>query len=814
MLQLIAPNGTVLDLNPDTVVQLNLKNPVFNIDQMEGSYSFAFPLPLTDRNRAYFGYPDQVGSLSGLVTEFEGFRLKYNLIELACKLTVRSVSDTAISVNLFTASAQFAETLRTTTINEVPTQVVNISTEFWYGKYEFLDDPGTVGEIAVGTLLWRIDGGGTATYKYGAKFQGSVSQLVKDMAAYINANRPIPAYSGSTTYQTDELVTSGGNVYRSGADANVGHPVTDTDWWELVCSVTDWPATRQDQGTPLWYAYDEFGLTKRERAFAQDNAIIIYDQQKGAGRYLDINSFNQPDDITAAGYFTVAEYAADGVNVWQDNYTALAGYATKLIRDGETSPSHIFFPIHNPAFSPNKEWCGVVNYWKEGSFRGNVLKVSPYRYGFSAQVNLVYTLRKLHEFLGNTIDEEEVLTDVFLTTLYLMSNYSNDRNIRTSTPTGTFTIDAGANLLDISQNLPVISLGDFLNGIRGYFFLGIWFDWFTGKVVYRKLSTLLTSFSDAVDLTDQPHTIRDLSYTNPKGFSLEYTHDGGDGYINEYLRDIYADDLTRIADVATFDDLPLDPEENEICLVLDEDAYYIAVLLFEGVIEWQYYSKNLYGLELGEALTRYQPKCATPMMYRGHDYDRGPREIPLLFERGVDNTYREGDFVQDDEGNFYEALADNTDVPLSDTSKWATRTRYDWQVPMTYQARRSKNFKEKQSASLRLLSYLGLATNPVSGTSGDEYPQATNDRGTLGSLKWEGEHGLYEKWGKEWIQFLSTTKKVSVQVPMDEELFNQIRPWRLIRIRNQYFVLGEIKVNFPLSTSISDLTLYRIHQPL
>jgi hypothetical protein len=815
MPSLIAPDGQALDLLPGTVISLNLKNPVFSTDVLEGSFSYAFNLPLTDRNRLRFGFPENISSLAGYTTEYPGYKLKFGLVEFQCKLILRKVVTGGISVNVYTASALLADVLKNTKLNDVPTEVFNITDIFWYGKYEFtVASSSSVGEIASATIVWNLPGPTVRKYRYGVKYTGSLLAMLNNLANKINTTTLIPTWSNTTTYQLDQLVlnTAGTMIYRSGDNGNVGHPVTDVDFWEYVCLKSEWNTLRAEEITPLWYEYDEFDYVKRERALVPDDySIVLYDPLLGEGGYFDLNSFNDELDVTAAGSWTPAEYSAAGVNVWKENYSAVAMWVNQIVKEAGENPDFTFFPIHNPDFMPDQGFGGIMNYWRNGAFPYNRPdEGDPLGQVFSAQVNMGYALRKVMAFLNKEIVDEGVLSDPFLQTLYLLNNFSNDRFIRVIYGGRIVFIDPGANTFNLSENLPTISIAEFMNGLRGYFFFGIWFDASSSKVIFRRFKDLLSDYENAVDLSSQVVNLTDIEYTDPGGFFLQYSHDGGDSNIGSKLLDIYESQFTILDPVETIEDLP-DPSENVLCLVKDIDTYYLGVLLYEGVFEWQYFSRNLHGLKIGNAKTTYQPKCSTVMMYNGHDFFRGPKyEIPF-FSKGVDIQYREGDYVQDLDGNIFEALADNEDVPLTDTAKWSPRTLYKWQLPMISQPRRSVNHKEKSGCSLRVLSYKGIAANPLSTDPSDVYPQATNDRGTLGSLKWEGEYGIYEKYGKEWIRFLSKAKKSVATFPMTETLLQRLKPWRLVRIRNQYFVQGELKVSFPLDANLAELTLYSIN---
>jgi hypothetical protein len=813
-LQLIAIDGTALDLMPNAQIQMNLKNTALNEAILEGSFSYSFAIPLSDKNLIYFGYPSEISSLAGYQSEFNNFKLKSGLVEIICKLVVRSVQPGALNINLYSSTAYLADLLRETKLTDLPTQTIDIQQEFWYIKSRFTIDPGTPLSLASGTIKWALTGGGFELYQYAVPIESTAAEIVKAFATKINAYNPILPWSSSTTYQYEELAldTATDKVYISIDDPNTNHDLSDTLWWDFLCNKADWNALRASNGTTYWYLYDEFNALKREKAFAIDEYLVIYDPLKGtAGRILDVNTLNDAADTTDAGYFSLFEYAAYGINVWQDNYTALAGYMTAKVKADGANPDFTFFPIHNPNFSPSQDYCGIVNYWKDGTFRGNLLREKPYQYAFSAQVNFIYVLEKIHDFLDLEADGAEVLGDEFLNALYLLNNFSNDRNIRGFDAGGYYYIDAGANIINLSKNLPTISLADFLNGARGYLYFGIWIDWFTGRIVYRNLKSIISDFANAIDLTASISEFREITYTDPDGFDIQYTHDGGDAFISDQVKDIEDDSFVILAPVATRASLLASPVENNLCLVIDEDQYYLAVLLFENVIEWQSYSKNLFGVKTGNAKTDYQPKAATPMMYSGHDFARGPKEVPPVFVRSTEITYREGDVVQDSDGDFYTCTAEHADKAITNTSYWSPGPdQYRWLLPMTAQARNSRNFKEKSGCTLRFLAYKGLLQNPYSADPLDKYPQATNDLGSDGSLKIDGTYGLYQERGKEWIEFLSTTKKAIATIPMDEALLGSIKPWSMFKVSNQFYLMGEIKVSFPLNSAPAEITLYSI----
>jgi hypothetical protein len=67
----------------------------------------------------FFEFANEPSSNSGYQNEFSNFTLKSGLIEIKCKLYLRDISKDSFSVNLFTDSGAFAETLKKTKLNQV-----------------------------------------------------------------------------------------------------------------------------------------------------------------------------------------------------------------------------------------------------------------------------------------------------------------------------------------------------------------------------------------------------------------------------------------------------------------------------------------------------------------------------------------------------------------------------------------------------------------------------------------------------------------------------------------------------------------------
>jgi hypothetical protein len=822
-LTLIAEDGTQLDLNPGTVVQVNFFNSIFSTEVLRGSYTYTFALPMSPVNKLFFGFSDHINSLATYQKEYTGFKFKSGIIEMPCTLSLDSISSEGFNVSLYLASGAVADKLKEKLLTDITTETIEVKDEIQFAQYRLTFNASPVmNEYLYATVRYESAGPTYDEYVYGIEYTGQTeSQLMLAIAEQINTYRPIQPYNASTNYMEYDLAldTATDDIYASDQDNNLGNTFPGTTWL-FLCSKNDWPTKRAEYNSSLdnrnWWKYDLFLANKGFRAYSSGNSITLY-EYNAPSYTLNFDSFNQfldqNNDVGVWAFLGGINYTYPTANIFNDY---LAIYLTKKVNKAVAGENFIAFPYLNPTFSPHPDYCGIVNYWKNGGFFGNDYDFNDFQtYAHSISINALYTIQKLHNYLSNEFDADADMPNIsdnnFIIGLYLFSNYSADRFTKFNSG-GWKEADLGANILNLSQYLPPITLGDFLNGFRNYFFLGIFFDFFSTKVKYRKLADVLSDFANAIDLTAEVGPFQEIVYENPKGFFLQYSHDPGDDLIGKFTNDIYNNEFTLLTPVANFASLPASPDENDLCLVINEDQYYLAVQINDGTIEWQYFSKNLYGLKLpdndGNSVTIYQPKASTTLMYNGHDWLEGPRYFPAFFIQNAEITYRVGDFVLDENGDYYECLVEHNNQPLSSALYWALRNFDFVKMPMSSISRNSKTFKEKTKCTLRFLYYAGMV-QPLAGN--EIQPHATNDAGTLGTLKWEGNYGLYNLWGKEWIEFVNKRKRTTVQLPMNETLLQELRPDRLIKIHNQFYLYSEIKASFPMENGLATLTLYSIN---
>lgn len=780
-LSLISPEGIVLDLNPNTVVQMEFVNSAFDEEILKGSYSYSFQIPQTDRNKLFFEFANEIASNSGYQNEYPNFTLQSGLIQIRCKLYLRDISKDAFNVNLFTDSGAFAEQLKKIKLNEIDIGSEALSSGHPYFKIKINsggsgNTPIPDWEVQTATIIWSDQNGIVQNLLYGFQYNDTLANCFLILANRINNYNPPTYWSATRQVQIHEIVIDPDTdiIYQhldTFQPAPVGTPLTDWDYFVNVSTVGTWNYDRNQQGIFNWWAYDQFNMDKRAIAQPLGEFMIILDPLDNQDRFLDTSqlasfSDNNPD----TNYQYIENYVFSQGDPYVMYGNAVTGFMNGKLSDAPTEGDVKFFPIKNPTWSANTNYKGIVNYWKGDSFYSNTSTDYDETYSCSAQVRALYALEKLHEYLGLEFVADDITQNGFLSSLVVYNNFSNDRIVNRQVPyQGETEYDAFPEVFNFADNLPRIPIAEFLNGFRSMFFLGCWFDVFQSKVYWRPLKNVLSDLSVAIDLSHLVGPITEISYSNPDGWLMTSKNDPSDAVIQDLVvGDLGTEDVTVLSDVNFTNQLPSSQIDGAFCLVKSTETWYKNVKQIDGTFEWNYYSKDLYNLKLGNGQTAYSVPGSTTLMYMGTE---------TAIEQG-----------------------------------------YEWKVPYVSQPRYSKNYEEKTESTLRFLSYAGLVENPYD--ENNQYPLATNnlyrEMGQLypsspgGSLKWGGEFGIYNQFGKEWLSFFETAKQFSVSFPINESVLSQLKPWLPIKIRNQYFLYSNLKVNFPLESGLAEIKLYLI----
>lgn len=309
-------------------------------------------------------------------------------------------------------------------------------------------------------------------------------------------------------------------------------------------------------------------------------------------------------------------------------------------------------------------------------------------------------------------------------------------------------------LIRLQDYLPSVTLGEFLNAIRQFLFLGFAFDWTTRKFRVVRLKDVLASPA-AVDWTSKVEPDHRLERENPNGFTLAYSHDGGDDVVKKELPDISR--YTINPAVPDLGSLPTDLEEiGKLRLVENQDAYYLATWSDANTVTWIRFCRYMVPMKIGEGKTNRKPAIA-----------------PIL-------DTREEDLIA---------------LNLASINR-------NWQLISTRQKLAIPELAIDSAFSLRIFFNWGMQPD----SSGQEYPygssQNRNYNGdSLGSvsLRYDGPDGILEELGFEWIDVLAKHKIVTVNIRITSADLMGIQMDKLVSIDQSIYLWKTIKAEFPLT---------------
>jgi hypothetical protein len=815
MIELIAPDGTSLDLMPGTKLNLNYINSAFDTDVLKGSFVYSFPIPTSQKNLLYFGFINRISAASGYTQSIAGFKLKSGLIEVLCTLNVGACTSKEISVSLFTASGKFAESLSKTKLRDLDMGevTIDVDTQTYGIKLDTLDSS------IYSTRTVRILSGGIYYY-HGQGSNGLTREEVLDqLCKRINREERIyvPAWDNTTAYvQYFSWVRHDGGIYVAYENNTNSEPDLFNVDWEYLGLETDLKDIRDLGNHENWFYYDIEG---------------------------------DPHDyqVTPVGCNMYCSHEIDGVNytgsTWIDvDLTTVLdpSMPSKIIRVlfymyNKAAENHLegdikVFPVKDDSFLNEFSNFGYVNYWKNGGFWTEVIDGAPVvaSVAFSPMLRMLYVLDAVHSLYQLEVEDEGFLSNDFIKSLVLYSNFAAERITTTNyfiTALESQIVDLFSNVFKRNSLTPDISIAEFLNGIRSMFFCGIWFDIFQNKVKYKPLKDVLVDFENAIDITDMVSNFNEISYSNPDGFYLRYTHDGSDSVASSQIKNFEDEDVVLVDSVATVSSLPTSVEINRVALVLDVKRYFISYRSESGAIAWKDWAGFLQPLKVGNGKTEIAIKCSTLMDYTGSDNSGLPSKYTKRVYNDTEN-FKVGEYVTSGANTYrvlkYRAGGILPNVPITDLSYFAKQTESTWRVPYAGKQRKSTYYQKKETCSLRLLSYCGIMSNPTFGIipNSYKYPFASCDpHGSFGdlfpghpggSLRWEGEKGLYNQFAKPWLDFKTNAKDASASIVFSEALLSKLKPWRLVKIENQYFMWSKMDIPFPLNSGPGKIYLHRL----
>jgi len=134
MLQLKV-NSEFVDLGTSPVITMDEESPVFEKDSIPGGFSFPFTLPVTDRNRRIFQFPERIEKAGSMTIE-QDFEL-YHTGQLRASGTITvTEADEQYRAYLTVGSGDFSSQIQDKKLNEVDYG----GSRTWENKVEFTED--------------------------------------------------------------------------------------------------------------------------------------------------------------------------------------------------------------------------------------------------------------------------------------------------------------------------------------------------------------------------------------------------------------------------------------------------------------------------------------------------------------------------------------------------------------------------------------------------------------------------------------------------------------------------------------------------
>lgn len=772
MLQLIAPNGTVLDLNPDTRINIVLNSSIFEPEVLAGSFSYAFDLPATPTNEAFFSFKNYVEAKQTRNTEFPGFRLKSGTSVIACKLVLRAATPLGFKINLLAASGQFAADLKETKLKDLPMEDVLVPITFnlfIHAYMGFFGDGPAEGDLITTTLVYDdLPDYPQNNIVFYVKFRTDGPTTIQDLVDGINNPvYPQPFVLG-TSYLENDVVVDENGIYWEAFEDNTGFPLVDESEggkWILIGARSAWHVYRFTSYSTPWRYADPY----------HDGRIVA---EATEGEIPFTNSFivkdirtSLPDLMNPTGSFSNigSSYGFDVFDSNIDPAAFFASYATLLdthMQEVNSLPStdpeaRFVYPcIVNEDFSSNEDYMGVVNYYDEGAFKFNTITLGQrFRYAISPQIYVKEVFSKIFSFLGLRYNSEFFDDPSHAAKLLYSTLILSQVSVLYTPSDGYRYFDSFRNKWNIGEAMPDAFLNEFLNAARTFFYWGIFFDFRTNSIELKTLDDVLSD--TPVDWSYEIPGVQGIDFPTSNGYLITYRDSARDEYRNSLIVSdlLFPDKFTILQSVPTTQELPINEAVfGSVRYVSSEDKYYAFAQADDGSVGWVLKSHNSVGFRQGEGDIRVEVNADSPLMFRG------------LKKSGV-----------------------------------------NWEIPKVKEEAYSKYNLGSQRTSLRFMNYLGMQEDSTSAL----YPMASSGvKNYAGeptsvetSARFENEDGLCKTVGKKWIDFITTTQNVDVPVYLDEVALAKIDFSKPVRVRNTVYLIRKVNLAMPLDSAPSTFTL-------
>jgi hypothetical protein len=771
MIALISPTGQSLDLFPDTVVGMELKNPIFDSEFLNGGFSYAFTIPQTEANILFFDFKNKVAANQDFERFYYGFTLKSGITQIAVTVRLRSMVDDKININLFTDSGAVASLMKNTKLKDVPMDEILLPVTFgmFIHAYMGLIAGGPEEGDLIGTSLkyTTIPGFPTNEINFAVKFRTDGPTTIQDLCNKINNPVHPEEFILSKAYLKDDVVVSSDGVYwMANVDTQNADLIDEEDGgnWIFIGDRVIWHfyygnnyIAKERYSDP----YDDGRLlaTPTEGQIPFTNSFIVRDIRVSTPDLMILtNSFSNYGE-----YYGFDVYASNvnPVNFYTDYHAMLNTdmKARNNIAPTSDQASHVFPCIRNIDFTTESEFAGYLNYFDGGNFSFNSNAVgSRFKFAISPQVYVSYVFKKICEFIGFEYNKEFFTQNLDHASKLLYSNRTLSQISAFYTNVYVY-LDAFTNNYRLQDVMPEGTISNFINAIRSYFFWGVFFDIRSSKIRLVTYNDIMDSVP--LDWTSLVSPVDEISFENKSGFVAFYREDGSDLYKKEFIEpDLMEPNKYRFGEKIYFKQYLPNYVENVdlVRYVVDEDSFYQYQQNPGGSTSWNFISKNVVGVLKGQGENRHQTMADTLLM-----------------------------------------------------GTIAKKVGVTWRVPVTRREAYSLyNFRSTR-VPMRFLNYLGLQPD----SSDNTYPMASSDNinfdgdeiAGIGHTRFENEKGLVETDGKKWFEFLTNTQDVKFTIQFDEISFNQIDFARRIKIGNNLYLLKSVNFAIPLDSKLATIVV-------
>ena len=279
------------------------------------------------------------------------------------------------------------------------------------------------------------------------------------------------------------------------------------------------------------------------------------------------------------------------------------------------NPDLYYFPVYNPIGIDNENFPDFFFEPYRGYVNYNGILDTVYTSGFLRLINL---LNKQFEYLGidlskNVFNLQDALSSGFselskvvlynpvLDEMPLAQNNSNTYRSSVS--------------IALASKLPNITVEEFLNAIRKFFFLYVDFH---PTLTSAKIWPLKTLFTDeakaqAWDWNGKIMRIVNVKQPSQEGFKVAFAFDDSDELTSEFVPN---NDKEFLLDpVAEVVDLDTEARIGSYALVTSLNRFYTHALMEDNTVQWIAGPLNFLPIEIDEAKNEYSLGASSTFMY-------------------------------------------------------------------------------------------------------------------------------------------------------------------------------------------------------